>query len=158
MNITLAIPEGKEYKNKLKHELSVASNIKSKQTRDSITQGLRKILEAYSPGNVYLWNGEKLWSHPYPLNEFIYHCGPDFMVPEKPSGSKYLLITMDANNCTIGLLSGKRITTLWDHESNVPRKHNKGGQSKARFQRERQNQLGLWFKKIAMKVQEVASL
>ena len=37
MKITIAIPKDKKYKKRLEQELSLASNIKSKQTREQVT-------------------------------------------------------------------------------------------------------------------------
>jgi len=44
MKITLAVPKGKSYKKRLEQELALATNIKSKQTRDAVTSGLRRII------------------------------------------------------------------------------------------------------------------
>ena len=155
MNITIAIPQGKECKNRIEQELATARNIKSRQTRISVTTGLKKIIESYGTGKAFLWNGNKLDVFDYPLKEFIYHCGKDFVAPKIPSESTYLLIDMDANHCTLGLLKGKRISVLEDKDSNVPRKQDAGGQSQRRFEREREHCKVIWMKKIADKVKEI---
>jgi len=153
MKITLAIPKGKNVRKRIKKELSLAKNIKSKETRNSIIQGLNKILVNYQEGYVFLWNGSNLEIIEYPLKEFIYHCGNEFIAPEIPKGNNYLLIAMDANHCTIGMLKGKSIITLFNKKSNVPRKQDQGGQSQRRFERAREEALKQWFKKVARKIQ-----
>jgi peptide chain release factor subunit 1 len=156
MKITLAIPKGKQYKKRLDQELSLAENIKSKQTRDQVKKGLAHLIRFFQDGHVFLYDGDKdiCWDYEYPLNDFIYFCGKEFVVPNITLGGSYMLITMDANEATIGVLKGNSIKNLWTETSNVPRKHNKGGQSKARFQRGREEALKQWYKKVANKIKE----
>lgn len=56
---------------------------------------------------------------------------------------------MDANEASIGETDGERIRLLWSDTSWVPRKHGMGGQSKARFQRGRDEALKAWLRKVA---------
>jgi len=157
MKITLAIPKGKKYKKRLEQELALASNIKSKQTREQVERGLSNIISYYQDGKVFLFDGnvDQAWTCDYPLDEFIYFCGKYFVVPNISTGSNYMLVAMDANEATIGLLQGKSIKTLWSETSNVQGKHKDGGQSAARFQRARQEALKHWFKKVADKMKEL---
>ncbi len=156
MNITLAIPENKKnIKAFIQKELNSCSNIKDRSVRSSVKEGLNKILGHAKPGHAYLWNSRKLFIYSYPLPDFIYHCGAMFMVPECGYKVKYLFVAMDANECNIAELRWKRIETIWHKESLVPRKHNKGGQSKERFQRTRENCLNDWFKEIGAKLKEI---
>lgn len=156
MKITLAIPENKKHMNEfIQKELNSAKNIKSKETRDSVIEGLTKIKQQLQTGKVFLWGGKELVIYDYPLHQFVYECGKKFVVPADVQKGYYILLTMDANEATIGRLWGKKIETLWTQQSNVPRKHNKGGQSKERFQREREGALKKWFKKVAFKLREV---
>ncbi len=154
--ITLAIPEGKEFKKQLEQELALSKNIKDKANRESIKKGLGKILANYSDKKVFLWDGTKLTIYGYYLKEFIYQCGKDFVIPtDNILKNRYLMMTMDANNCSIGMLSGKKLIMLWDKDSFVPRKHDKGGQSQRRFERARQEALKEWMKKVAKKMQNI---
>jgi len=66
-----------------------------------------------------------------------------------------MLVVMDANEATIGLLRGKSITVLWNKESRVPGKMRPGGQSAARFQREREEKLKHWMKDIAEEMKRI---
>jgi peptide chain release factor subunit 1 len=161
MKITLAIPKNKEFKQRLLNEIGLAENIQDKKNREMVVAGLKKITLNYQTGKVFLYDGltEELVCYDYPLKDFIYHCGADFVVPatklnELKKG--YMLISMDANNATIGILRGKSIQVVYDKDSYVPRKQDCGGQSKARFQRDREEQLKHWLDKIAHKIAEIA--
>jgi peptide subunit release factor 1 (eRF1) len=159
MKITLCIPEGKKFKQRLLDEIGVAENIKDKKHRQQIVSGLRKIVLNYQEGKAFLYDGdtEVLLAYDYKLKDFIYHCGKEFVVPEgKLSDSKYLLIVMDADNASIAYLHGKRIIPLWAKDSNVPRKQDAGGQSQRRFERGREEALKQWLKKVADKLYEFA--
>jgi len=49
----------------------------------------------------------------------------------------------------VGESDGERVRVLWSETSHVPRKHDMGGQSKARFQRGREEALKAWLRKVA---------
>jgi peptide subunit release factor 1 (eRF1) len=158
MKLTLAIPENKrDIKTFITNELNSSNNIKSKQTRDKVQTGLRRLLNTAKPSHSYLYDGDKnrLQVFKYPFNEFVYYCGKKYKMPDYiPDMRKYLLITMDTKEYTLGLLQGKKLTVLNNDFSGIMGKHNKGGQSKARFQRERQHKIVCWFKDIADKTKE----
>jgi peptide chain release factor subunit 1 len=161
MKITLALPQGKQFKQRLLNEIAVAENIKDKDNRAQITTGLRKIVLNYQEGKVFLYDGntEELVAYDYKLKDFIYHCGDTFVTPNDTSlrdlENKYILIAMDANNATIGILQGKKVTIIWDKDSHVPRKHDAGGQSQRRFERGRAEALKRWLKDIGKKIEEI---
>jgi len=82
---------------------------------------------------------------------------PSIFSTHKPDGiSLYwddkTLFDVPTNECTIGMLSGKRITTLWTKKSYIQGKHKTGGQSAQRFERLRNEAIKQWFKKIAQKL------
>jgi len=56
---------------------------------------------------------------------------------------------MDSREATIGTTNGEHIDILWHGTSNVMGKHKAGGQSSARFERGRKENLKRWFKEIA---------
>ena len=60
----------------------------------------------------------------------------------------YLIVVIDANEASIGKTNNERIEVIWSDTSIVPRKHSKGGQSKNRFQRGRQEALKGWLRKV----------
>jgi peptide chain release factor subunit 1 len=159
VKITLAIPGGKDFSTRLAKEISLASNIKDKLHRDNVVTGLRKIESVLCSGKSFLWDGESLDVFDYPLDIFVYYCGKDFKLPDgfniRDLDNKYLLVTLDANECTIGMLQGKKINVIFRDDSFVPKKHGAGGQSKVRFQRNRELALKQWFKSIGNKLKEV---
>jgi len=155
MKITLCIPEGKILKGFVSKELNSCRNIKDKSTRDSVQRGLKKINKCITDGNIYLWDGFKLQIIKYNGNEFIYHCGREFKLPDIDPTCRYGMIVMDSKSCTIAELRGKKIVKLWSKKSNVPGKQDAGGQSALRFQRNRQIALEQWYKSIAIKMKEL---
>lgn len=78
-----------------------------------------------------------------------YYCGRDYQKPEPVRYEPVLLVVLDANEYTMGFTDGEQIRVLRSEESYVPRKHDMGGQSKARFQRGREESLKAWLRKIA---------
>ena len=80
--ISLLIPKGKSKKKLIESELAVAKNIKSKATRDSITTGLKKILENYSDGKAFYWIENQLQIFDYYGIDSLYNCSKDIIVPE----------------------------------------------------------------------------
>jgi peptide subunit release factor 1 (eRF1) len=161
MKITYAIPKEKSIdamRQFLKKEIAAARNIKDKKNNEQVAAGLSRMLEQAEPGMIYQWDGDA-WlmvkALPYKGKETIYKCGREFVEPAPPQKSKYLLVVMDADECTIGLLNGKRIETLWHDTSNVPRKQGAGGQSKVRFARNRELALKHWYKEIADKMRDI---
>ena len=155
MKISLYIPKGKEKLSFIKKEISSARNIQDRQTRKSIEDGLNKIIANYKDGYFYLWDEKELFYSEYNGKEFIYKCGKELEVPEVNTNCRYGLIVLDANECSIAELRGKRIVTLWHETSNVPGKQDAGGQSALRFQRNREIALNAWYKKIANKMKEL---
>lgn len=91
----------------------------------------------------------------YKLNEKKYFCGKKFLdITYKDTAGDYVLCVLDANECTIGLVSDY-IEVLWTKESLVPRKQDSGGQSELRFEKNRQLALVQWFKDCSDKLREI---
>lgn len=161
MKITLYIPKDrKNVRDLLSQEINSASNIQDKKNRNEIIDGLNKIATHYKENGIaYFWDGNKLEYFPYAGKEFKYYCGKEFiiepMIASLHKKNSYILITMDANDCVIGLLNGKSIKTLWKKKSYVARKQDAGGQSEKRFEQNRELQLKAWFKEIAEKLKEI---
>jgi len=64
-------------------------------------------------------------------------------------------LVIDTKEATIGSTNGENINILWHDTSNVMGKHRAGGQSSARFERGRKENLKRWFKKVAYTLQDL---
>jgi len=154
----------------LRNEYSQSSNIKSKSTRKNVMGAIESImsrLKTYRnvPENgLVLFCGEiptsgdqtrmvqYVLEPPEPIGTFLYRCDSTFyteplldMIVDKKS---YGLIVLDRSEATIGILTGKKIITLKNFDSLVPRKHRQGGQSAQRFERLIEIAAHEYFKKI----------
>ncbi len=176
--ITLYIPPDKniaDISNQLRTELSEAENIKSKQTRKNVMEGLEAILQRLKyykkppeygmvliSGTVEINGSEKriteIIEPPEPVPLYKYHCDSTFyleplqeMLQEK---KVYGMIVIDRREATIGLLRGKRVDVMNYLTSLVPGKHRAGGQSSARFERLRNIAIHEFYKKVGDKTSE----
>lgn len=157
--VSLYIPPDKQISDvisDLKDEHGQVSNIKSKLTKtnvqnsiESLMSRLRYLNKIPKNGIVYFIgtidigaNKSNLESYVvYPPEQIItykYHCNSEFylepleyMLKEKCT---YGLLVLDRREATIGLLTGKKITSYRHLTSAVPGKQRKGGQSAQRFQ------------------------
>ncbi len=160
----------------LRNEYSQSSNIKSKSTRKNVTSAIESIMSRLKTFNTVPENGLVLFcgevaaggdqtrmvqyvlEPPEPMTAFLYRCDSTFfveplsdMLREKKS---YGLIVMDRSEATIGLLVGKKVVTIKNFDSQVPRKHRQGGQSAQRFERLIELAAHEFFKKIANNAEE----
>lgn len=177
--VTVYIPAGFNLSivtRQLEYEKSMASNIKSKQTRTAVTDSLERIIRelknhkqtpknglAIFCGNISEKEGVQdiqLWFYqpPKPLNNRLYHCDQTFVIgPLKDIleiKEVYGLVVMDRREATIGLLEGKNISVLRKLTSNVPGKIKAGGQSAARFERLTEGAAKEFYRRIADSMKE----
>lgn len=172
--VSVYVPSGyslNDIINQLYTEKSTAMNIKSKNTRKNVLDALEKIIQhlrifRQTPsnglivfcGNVSETEGKedlKIWSFepPEKMNTKVYWCDQVFvldplreMISEK---EVYGLIVMDASEADIGLLYGKKITSLKHIDSLVAGKAMKGGMSQKRYDRIREEAINEFFKEVA---------
>ncbi len=172
--VSVYIPAGHNLdavKAQLYSEADTASNIKSKTVRTNVITAIEKMiteLKKYKKtpengmvlfsGNVSDVEGKpdfKIWviHPPEPINVKLYRCDSFFVLePLKEmleAKHTYGLIVLDHKDANIALLKGKSIIELNNMHSFVPGKMKAGGQSAPRFQRERQEEIKQFFKKIA---------
>jgi peptide chain release factor subunit 1 len=154
----------------LQNELATASNIKSRVNRHSVEDALNMALFQLStwkstPSNgllVYCGNctlGEKdvqksLSFEPFrAVGKKMYRCDSQFHTDgfEKlfESDTAYGFIIVDGNGYLLSILKGDEITHLEKYEANLPKKHNKGGQSALRFARLRMESRANYIRKVA---------
>lgn len=176
--ITVYIPRGFSLNNvseQVRQEQSTAQNIKSKAVRKNVMAALEKILQhlklykntpanglAIFCGNVSEKEGVsdlEIWAvePPEPVNIRMYRCDQAFVLdPLKDIVREreiYGLIVLDKSDAEIGLLKGKKVSSLKHLDSLVPGKTAKGGWSQARYSRVRQGLLHDFMKKVG----EIAS-
>ncbi len=178
--ITLYIPPDKQISDVVAHlrdEYSQSSNIKSKQTRKNVLSAIESIMSQLRyfktpPANGMVFfvgegaksgNQTKMMSHvlepPLPISIYLYRCDSQFYIQplEEMLEDKdiYGLILIDRRECTIGFLSGKKITMAAYLTSRVPGKHGRGGQSQRRFERLIEIAAHEWFVKAGEKASEL---
>lgn len=91
MKISIWIPEdeNKDKINKfIEREITEANNIKSKETRNGVTTALTLLklnFGVYGSGFCYYSEDTKLVAEKYNGKIKKYHCGREFVKPEKPS-------------------------------------------------------------------------
>ena len=161
MRISLYIPKGKKHIGTLiQKEIALTKNIQDRKYGSSVAIGLNKILANLSDGKVFFYDTEEeeYAEIDYTGKDFIYRIDKDFIttpIDKLSKKNRYLLVLMDANECTIGELNGKKITCIWNKKSYVPRKHDAGGQSQVRFMENRRLALLHWEKEIAEQIKDI---
>jgi peptide subunit release factor 1 (eRF1) len=159
MKITLAIPKNKKnIKDFLTKEINSAQNIQDQNLGSFVYTSLKRIHKNVETGKVYLVDEEEFTVYDYPLDEFIYHCGKDFKIPETPVNfsNRYLLVVLSTDDAIIAELEGSgKKKVLWKDSSYIHGKAGGGGQSKERFRRQREHHRKLWFRKIGDKIKDI---
>lgn len=156
-----------EVTGKLRHERETSSNIKSDKTRNNVQDALTKIIQKLKLNPIVGKNGLVVFCgnidsigwilelvepiHPCPIN--LYQCDDHFHVEYllemfEPKET-YGLILIDSKKSCIALLRGNNLEILESTTSGVEGKHSKGGQSQRRFERQREERLKIFFKRIA---------
>ncbi|MFP4118953.1 MAG: peptide chain release factor aRF-1 [Candidatus Woesearchaeota archaeon] len=160
----------------LEDEQGTATNIKSKQTRDSVIASLEKMIQHLRTfkktpenglivfsGNASEQEGKKdfkVWSiePPIPINQNLYRCDKEFVLEplRELVDDKIIfgLVAMDKREASIAILKGKTIIPLKTLHSSVPGKHKTGGQSAQRFERLREGAAIDFYKRIAHHMKE----
>jgi peptide chain release factor subunit 1 len=177
--ITLYIPHEKNLSDvmaQMREEYSQATNIKSTRTRKNVLSALEVIMQRLKlikdvPDNGLVLlvgtipRGIKdkievyMLDPPEKITTYTYHCASQFllepikdMLEEKET---YGLLVVDRGEATVGLLKGKHIEVVRRINSNVPRKHGRGGQSQRRFERLIEIAAHEYFKRVAKYASEV---
>ena len=158
--ISLYIPASKrvsDVTSYLKNEYAQSSNIKSRTTKknvmwaiDSITGKLKNYKNIPENGLIFLvghrsGGGDQtvpvsfILEPPQPIQTFLYRCDSHFYLEQLEDmlaeEEIYGLIVIDRNECTVGILNGRRIEVVKNFQSRVMGKHRQGGQSAQRFER-----------------------
>ena len=172
--VSVYIPAGYDMNKIINHlgqEQGTAVNIKSASTKKNVIDALERMIHhlrlfkrtpehglAVFSGNVAEREGQsdvKVWSiePPVPLQTRIYRCDKEFVVSilaeMMESKEVYGLVVIDRRDAAIAFLKGKTIQPMVKTHSEVPGKFRAGGQSAARFARQREGAIRDHFKKVA---------
>ncbi len=172
--ISVYIPSGSpihEMGNKLREEMSQASNIKSKSTKLNVLGALERILNHFKIyGNKPPKNGiaifcgnvsdnaaktdiELFWLEPpEPLAIGAYRCDSKFFLEPLQtmmgSADSYGIVVLDGREATLAIVKGTYITIVKKIASMAHAKINKGGQSQRRYQRIIEEEIEYYYKKV----------
>jgi peptide chain release factor subunit 1 len=155
----------------LNDEMGTATNIKSRVNRLSVLSAITSVVQKLKTfnnmpenglviycGEVALSNSDKSKKVAYtiipykPISSSLYICDSKFHTEELAkllvSESKYGFIIIDGSGTLFTTLQGDIKTTLRKYEVDLPKKHNKGGQSSQRFGRIRQEKRQNYVSKV----------
>ena len=160
-----------QFSKMLNDEIGKASNIKSRVTRQHVTDALTSAIEKLrlynrTPNNglvIYCGlvqmpqGGEKMIKidlEPFkPINTSLYRCDNIFHTNELKyllqDNDKFGFLIMDGNGSLFGTLQGSTKVIINKFTVDLPKKHSKGGQSSNRFARLRTEKRRNYLRKVA---------
>ena len=160
-----------QYMKMLVEEVGKASNIKSRVTRQNVTDALTSTIEKLKLYNktpntglvIYCGlvqmedGGEKMVKidlSPFkPINTSLYKCDSVFHTEELKKlledNDRFGFIIMDGNGSLFGTVQGNTRTVLLKFNVDLPKKHGRGGQSANRFARIRTERRHNYLRKVA---------
>lgn len=160
-----------QYMKMLVEEVGKASNIKSRVTRQNVTDALTSTMEKLKLYNrtpinglvIYCGlvqvedGGEKMVKMdltPFkPINTSLYKCDSVFHTEEikrlLEDNDRFGFIIMDGNGSLFGTVQGNTRSTLLKFTVDLPKKHGRGGQSANRFARIRTERRHNYVRKVA---------
>jgi peptide chain release factor subunit 1 len=160
-----------QYMKMLVEEVGKASNIKSRVTRQNVTDALTSTMEKLKLYNrtpinglvIYCGlvqtedGGEKMVKMdltPFkPINTSLYKCDSVFHTEEikklLEDNDRFGFIIMDGNGSLFGTVQGNTRTVLLKFTVDLPKKHGRGGQSANRFARIRTERRHNYVRKVA---------
>jgi len=173
--ITYLIPPDKHMDEARRHvesEIAETKNIKSKQTRKSVTSSLKHIrnqlkhIKETPDHGLIIFVGEteegrvsEFIEPPKPLNTSDYRCGSKFHTEKMEellgTGTRCGLIVISRGEASMGVFDGKNVTKINHLESNVPSKHKRGGFSQQRFERLNEEAKEKFFKKVSQEANRI---
>lgn len=155
----------------LVEEVGKASNIKSRVTRQNVTDALTctieklKLYNKLPPNGLVIYcglvqmedGGEKMVKidlEPFkPINTSLYKCDSVFHSEDikklLEDNDKFGFIIMDGNGSLFGTLQGNTRSIVMKFSVDLPKKHGRGGQSANRFARIRTERRHNYLRKVA---------
>lgn len=150
----------------LTNEYGASENIKSRTNRQSVQSAIvsaqqrLKLYRQVPPNGLVLFvgtldNDRKITfdlEPPIPINTSFYRCDNQFHTESLRSmlddNEKYGFIIVDGNGCIFATLAGNVKSIINKIEADLPKKHNKGGQSALRFARLRDEKRHNYLRKV----------
>jgi len=144
----------------IKKEEPIIGNIKSRVTRQSIEQAFTHIktflfhIPTSKNGYIIVANADGLvWTGDIKVQKDWYWCGGEFYssILEETLAMRFNpvgIINIETAEATIGYVSTS-IEVLQHLTSGIGGKHGKGGQSQRRFEREREQEILMFFQRVA---------
>lgn len=100
-------------------------------------------------GKAYYWNDNDLFVEPYEGTSTIYFCGKKLVLEEKPRNLVGAYFFFDLTNaCFAKIYDDFSYDIVFEKKGFMPSKHHQGGQSSQRFERNRNNAIVAWFKRL----------
>ena len=173
--VTMYIPPGaslNEIRNTLREEYGTATNIKDKPTGKAVQDAISRVIAALA-GPEAKGNGISIFcgkvqnnkmelfviEPPEPISVKLYVCDDHFhldhlteMLIEKDS---YGIVVIDRSGADFAQLRGNNVKMLQHHDSFVPSKHGRGGQSQRRIERGIEILADEFFTKMAVVTNEL---
>ena len=173
--VTMYIPPGSslnEIRNTLREEYGTATNIKDKPTGKAVQDAISRVIAALA-GPEAKGNGISIFcgkvqtnkmelfaiEPPEPIAIKLYVCDDHFhldhlqdMLIEKDS---YGIVVIDRSGADFAQLRGSNVKMLQHHDSFVPSKHGRGGQSQRRIERGIEILADEFFTKMAIVTNEL---
>jgi peptide chain release factor subunit 1 len=171
--ISVYIPAGSpihEMGNKLREEMSQASNIKSKSTKLNVLGALERIMNHFKiykrapPNGIAVFAGNvsdnpakidiELFSidPPEPLSIGAYRCDSRFFLEplqsQLGSTDSYGVVVLDGREATVAIVKGTNITIIKRLNSTAHAKIRKGGQSARRYERLIEEAIEVYYKRV----------
>jgi len=160
-----------QFSKMLVDEVGKASNIKSRVTRQNVTDALTSTMEKLRlynktpPNGLVIYcglvqmplGGEKMIKidlEPFkPINTSLYRCDNVFHTDELKAllvdNDKFGFLIMDGSGSLFGTLQGNTKTIINQFKVDLPKKHGRGGQSANRFARIRTERRHNYLRKVA---------
>ncbi len=162
----------------LRQEYGTASNIKSKSTKKNVVDAIEKVLQrlrlfkAPPENGLVIFCGaipqngvgsEKIETYvlepPEPISLYYYRCDQRFHIEPLEEMLKerdtYGIVTVDGNEATIATLRGRSLEIIKNITSGLPGKHDAGGQSQRRFERNREQEVHAYYKRIGGYINDI---
>ncbi len=179
--ISLYVPSDRQISDvmsMLRQEYGTASNIKSKSTKKNVLDAIEKVMQRLRLFKVPPENGLVIFCGAIPQNGagserietyvlepperislYYYRCDQRFHIEPLTEMLKdrdtYGIVTLDGSEATIATLRGRSLEVVKSATSGLSGKHDAGGQSQRRFERNRETEVNEYFKRVGGYIDDI---